>query len=176
MNYIDIVLCVPLIWGAYKGFSKGFVIEVASLAALLLGVYGGIKFADFAADFLTGTFSLETKYMPVIAFAVTFIIIVIGVFALAKLLEKFLNVVSLKFINKLAGAAFGLLKIGMILSVILVIIDSVDQRSSILPRKMKKESLLYEPVSRIALTVIPAIKNSDLFKDTRKDKEITINP
>ena len=30
MNYVDILLCIPLVWGLYKGFTKGLVIEAAT--------------------------------------------------------------------------------------------------------------------------------------------------
>ncbi len=42
MNWLDIGIAVPLVWGAYVGFKKGLVIELASLAALILGIYAAI--------------------------------------------------------------------------------------------------------------------------------------
>lgn len=167
MNYVDIVLCIPLIWGLYKGLSKGLIIEVASLVALALGIWGGIRFSDYASSFLANFFDLQTDYLPIIAFALTFIVIVIGVFTLAKLLERVINMASLKMINKLAGALFGILKFGLILSVLLMIVDAFDERSGFLPMEMKHESLLYEPVSNIAPTIIPAIRDSKLYGEVR---------
>jgi len=38
MNYFDIMIAIPLIWGIYKGFKKGFIIEIASFIALGLGI------------------------------------------------------------------------------------------------------------------------------------------
>ena len=49
MNYFDIIFVIPLLWGAYKGFSKGFVLEIASFVALGLGVWGGLKFSYLSA-------------------------------------------------------------------------------------------------------------------------------
>ncbi len=45
MNYIDIILGLLLLVAAVRGFMKGFIYEVASLAALILGVWGGIHFS-----------------------------------------------------------------------------------------------------------------------------------
>lgn len=37
MNYIDIVILLFLLYGAFRGFSKGLIIEVATLAGLIIG-------------------------------------------------------------------------------------------------------------------------------------------
>ena len=163
MNIVDVVLCIPLIWGLYKGLTKGLVIEVASLVALALGIWGGIRFSDYAASFLARFLDFQTEYLPIIAFALIFIVIVVGVFALAKVMEKVINMASLKMLNKLAGALFGMLKVGLILSVLLMILNAFDDRSNFFPPEMKHGSLLYEPVSDIAPTIIPAVRNSKLY-------------
>ena len=50
MSKIDIILIIPLLWGAFMGFRKGLVLELASLVGLILGIYGAIKFCDFTAE------------------------------------------------------------------------------------------------------------------------------
>ncbi len=52
MNYIDLIIAIPLVWGVFVGFKNGLIIEVASLAALLLGIFGAIHFSDLTANFL----------------------------------------------------------------------------------------------------------------------------
>ncbi len=168
MNYLDFAFCIPLIWGAYKGFRKGLIIEVASIVALLLGVYGGIKFSDYMAEIIGNNFEVQTEYMPVVAFGVTFIIIVVVVFVIGKMVEKLVNLVALKMVNKIAGSAFGFIKVGLIISVLLVIINSYDEKAQVIPSDLKEGSLLYEPMSNIALTVMPALENSDLFQTVKE--------
>jgi membrane protein required for colicin V production len=82
MNYIDVVLAIFLLIAAFSGFRKGFIIEVASLVALILGIWGAIKFSHFMAGFLSGQFDFHANYLGVAAFVVTFLIIVIVVYAL----------------------------------------------------------------------------------------------
>ena len=41
MNIIDIVIVVILIFAFVRGFMKGFFVEIASLIALIGGIYGG---------------------------------------------------------------------------------------------------------------------------------------
>jgi membrane protein required for colicin V production len=165
MNYLDILFCIPLLWGFWKGFQKGLIIEVAMLAALLLGIWGGIKFSDYIAEVITNNFDVGEKYLPVVAFGVTFLAIVVAVYAIGKIVERFVDLVAMKMVNKVAGGAFGLAKFGVILSVLLVIINSYDEKAGFISQDLKDGSLLYQPMSDVALTIVPALQNSQLFED-----------
>ena len=164
MNYLDIIFIVPLIWAGFRGFKKGFIIEVSALIAFGLGIWGGIHFSDFVAELLSD--SIESKYVPLASFAITFILIVATVFVLGKMLEKAVNLVQLKLVNKLTGAVFGVAKIVLVISVLLVIVNSFDKKANIVPKDLKENSLLYQPLSEVSLKVIPALKNSGLFSDS----------
>ena len=162
MNYFDIIIIIPLLWGAFKGFKKGLIIEIASLVALFLGVWGGVKFSSISAEYLSEMFDISEKIMPLISFAITFILIVIAVFTLAKLLQKFIKMVALGLVNKITGAIFGLLKFALIISVILNLVNNVNAEVNFIEPEMKNSSLLYEPVSKIALVLIPGLSDISL--------------
>ena len=168
MNYIDIFLIVPLLWGAFKGYKKGLIIEVVSLAALGLGIWGGIYFSDYAVNLIVE--KVDDKYIPITAFMLTFLAIVLVVYFLGKLLEKIIDIVQLKFINKLAGACFGLLKFGLIISVLLFITDRYNQRFNFLPENFSETSLIYKPLVDLPNVLIPAIKSSKLYETNNKIK------
>ncbi|PCJ87479.1 MAG: colicin V production protein [Flavobacteriales bacterium] len=174
MNYLDVVLAVPLIWGIYKGFSKGLIIEVASLLALALGIYGGLKFSGFAADWLTAHGEFNKRYVPLASFAITFAVIVLGVYAFAKLLEKIVNIVSLKLINKLAGAVFGVLKIAVILSVLLLLFDTVDKKLELIPSETKTSSILYRPIKSLAPAILPMLKETNWLEWQNEESQEVI--
>lgn len=169
MNYIDLFIAVILIWFAYKGFTKGLIIELVSLIALGLGVYGGLKFSDIAADYITG--NIETKYIPIVSFSITFIVIVVLVYIIGKLIEKIVHLVALKLINKLAGAIFGMLKITLILSVLITIIESYDQKLGFIPKETKENSLLYSPLLEFSNKLLPEIEKNNLFKEVNTNDD-----
>ena len=162
MNYFDIIIIIPLIWGAYKGFKKGIIIEVASFIALGLGVWGGMKFSSISAKYLSNAFDIAENIMPLISFAVTFILIVIAVFTLAKMLQKVVSMVALGFLNKAAGALFGMLKFGLIMSVIINFTNILDDQVNFVEPEMKNKSILYKPVGKVAQIIIPGLKNISL--------------
>jgi membrane protein required for colicin V production len=163
VNYFDIIIAIPLIWFGYKGFSKGAIIEITSVLAFVLGIWGGIHFSDFISQFLIEYVS--DKYMPIVSFSIIFIAIVIGVFILGIFLEKIINIVKLKLVNKILGAAFGALKILIMMSFLVIILDRYDRQFKFLPQDMKKESALYEPLCDFSKLVVPAVEESESFKE-----------
>ncbi len=153
MNILDIFIGLPLIYAIYKGFTKGFIYEAASLIALILGVYGAIHFSDFTAEVIQDTFKYESQYMEYISFIVTFIVIVIGINLIGRVVDKLVEAVALGFVNRLLGVAFGLLKGIIILSIVVHLINYVNDRFSFISQEKKKESLLYEPMTNISDTI-----------------------
>lgn len=45
MNYIDVIILLPLVYGAYKGFTLGLIVEMSTLFALVLGVFISLRYA-----------------------------------------------------------------------------------------------------------------------------------
>jgi membrane protein required for colicin V production len=148
MNLIDIVLLILFAWFAFQGFRKGFVIELASLIALILGIYTAIYFSGYAADFLVNSLDMDHDYVPITSFVITFIIVVLIVYVLGRILEKFVNMIALGFLNKLAGGVFGVLKAALFISVFILILNHYHI-NFISPEK-KDNSLLFEHVEEIA--------------------------
>ena len=91
MNWIDFIIIALLGFGLIRGFMDGLIIEVAQLAALVLGIWGAIHFSGWTAGKLAGWFDIQTAWLGIFAFAITFIIIVIGINLLGRLLDKLLR-------------------------------------------------------------------------------------
>lgn len=172
MFVIDIILVAIFIFAGFKGYTRGFVAQLASLAGLLLGIWGAIKFSDFTASLLAEHLNLTTEYLPLIAFAVTFAAIVIAVHFMGKLVEGLFNLAFLGFANSILGVVFGVLKTAFILSVIIVIIEKADTRVNILPKNISEKTIFYRPISRLAPAVFPYL-NFDEIKSKIKE---TFNP
>lgn len=168
MNYIDIILIILLILSGIGGFKNGLVAEVASLAALILGIWGAIEFSYITSDFLVENFQVKTEHLNIISFVVTFIVIVILVHIVGNTVNKLLETVMLGFVNKLAGLVFGVVKSALILSIILVVFDKIDDDVHILPKEAKQNSRMYEPIRSLAPSIFPFIENWDLKLGDKK--------
>jgi membrane protein required for colicin V production len=164
MNYIDIILCIPLVWGLYKGFTKGLIVELASIVAFGLGVYGGIHLSDYVANKIAKGFNWTSPYLPILSFAITFLAIIILVYFVAKLVQRLAEGMALGIFNKIGGAVFGILKFALIMSVIIYMINAVEKSYPLVSFKTKEESLLYKPIGKIAPILIPTLNKSNLTK------------
>jgi len=159
MNILDIIFAVPLIWFAYKGFTKGLIIELASLVALLVGLYGAIHFSHITASYIQKHINAG-DYIEIIAFVVTFIGIVIAVRFVAKAIEKVANFAALGIINKLAGGVFGFLKAAVIVSFLLFIINKTDKYFTIIPKDVKQESKIYRHIVDLAPSIYNKLEDN----------------
>lgn len=160
-SYIDLIILIPILFGLYKGFTRGFILSLATLLGLLLGIYGGVKFSHITSRFLFEQFEID---IPLVAFSITFLILVIGVYILGKLLSKFVDVLALGFVNKLAGAVFGVGKIVLILMVLLLFFENLNQKFHLIGNDEIDKSQLYAFLKQTSETVFPYFE--DLKENT----------
>ena len=111
---------ILLIIAAIQGFRKGFIIEAASLAALILGIWGAIKFSDWTAGYISKTFNYHSDSLGIIAFLLTFIGIVVLVHLLGKILDNTIKAVASRISEPTGRNHFrDVLKVAVILSILL---------------------------------------------------------
>jgi membrane protein required for colicin V production len=156
LNYLDIIIAIPLLWGAYKGFTRGLIFEIAMIIGLILGIYVAFKFSE-AFELLLKKYLDVSASLPYISFIIIFILVILLMVFLAKIFEKILKIADLNAFNKVAGAVFGLLKFTLIVSIVLTLFKPVDAKLSLLKKKVKEESVLYEPVSGASHYIFPAL-------------------
>jgi membrane protein required for colicin V production len=156
MNWIDLIIVILIILSVISGFSNGLVKEVASLAGLILGIWGAIKFSSFTAMKLNEWFDMSGQYIGIIAFVITFCAIVIIIHFIGVLADKVVDAVSLGFLNRLLGMVFGAIKNILILSVIFSVLNAIDARRHFLPESVG-ESKFYQPISDIVPSIFPVI-------------------
>ena len=155
MNYIDVIILLPLVYGAYKGFTLGLIVEMSTLFALVLGVFISLRYAVNVEGFLKDFVALPESYAYYIAFAVTLVIIVMHL--LGKLLTKLIDMVSLGLFNKLFGIVLGVLKAAIVVCVVLFIVNALDVRYDFISAKTKGDSLLYKPFVNFANGVYESV-------------------
>lgn len=160
MNFLDIILIVLLLLGLIRGFSRGLFVELASLIALLAGVYGAIHFSNYAATFLENHVEWEQKYITAVAFAITFFIIVLVITLAGKALTKLADFAMLGILNKILGALFGLMKTAFILSILLVILEKISPTLLLISEETQEESALYLPIYDFAPSIFPILIES----------------
>lgn len=169
MPYLDLILLIPILWGLFKGFRRGFIIEICTLMGLILGVYGAATFGSMGAEYLESEFHTEPRLSLVLAFAILFVIIVIAVFIFGKMLEGLIKLVALGLVNKIFGMIFGGFKWAIIVSALLYVIDGIP--GSLISAEQKKNSYLYEPLSELVPRIYPVLKDPTWREELREELE-----
>lgn len=166
MNWIDIIVLIPLCWYAYKGLKNGFLMEVVSLAALFLGLFVSYKFSDLIALWLTGT----TLAKP-ISFSLCFILTIVLVNLLGRILKRVLKPVLSEFLDKSLGVLFGVMKVVLVAGVLFYFIDSVDKKEILIKHEVKEASVAYKHLSPVMSHVLEwkESRNQDCSEEESKE-------
>lgn len=161
MNWLDMALAIPLVWGLYKGFTSGIIMEVARIVALIAGVYLAVRFAQELSEYLYLNTDLTNEFLPIISFAIIFIAVVVLVHLFAKTIEKLAKAVALGWANKAAGAAFGIFRIAFLVSVVIMMLTRFELLSKFNRGETAQESFLYQPITELAPFIIPVLEDVD---------------
>ncbi|PKQ45005.1 CvpA family protein [Confluentibacter flavum] len=157
MSILDLVLLALLILGLVRGFINGFFVELASVVALIAGIYGAFHFSSYTTSYLKDKVDWEENTINIVAIVATFMIIVLVIGLAGKALTKIADFAMLGLFNKLLGAIFGGLKTALILSVFLIVVDKMNANILFVTDKDTEESVLYNPVKSIIPAIFPNI-------------------
>ncbi len=159
MNYLDLIIAVPILLGAWKGFQRGLVFEIAMIIGIVLGIYLALKFSVLFEGITGKYISNSQAFIPYASFFFVFILVILIMVLLAKFLESILKIGKINSVNKVAGAVFGMIKFGIIISIILALFRPVDHKLHVLKKEIKEGSLLYAPVLKISQYIFPALND-----------------
>lgn len=151
MNTADIVILLVLAWGAFKGFRKGFIMEIVAVLALFIGILGAFKLLHVGMDWLDQYFEISGQLLPYVSFIVLFIAIVILVNLLGKSVKKVLDMALLGGFDSLAGAIIGIIKWAFGLSILVWLTESFNIGPS---EQITESSIFYPFIESMAPVVI----------------------
>mgnify|MGYP001087865640 CR=1 FL=1 len=160
MEILDIILLVVLIFGFVKGIMNGLFVELASILSLIFGVYGAIHFSYYVAGFLNSKTEWNEKTINILAFIITFIVIILAIIFAGKAFTKLADFATLGTLNKILGGVFGTFKLGLILSVLMIVFEKANDTFKFVEQEELNQSTLYQPVKSIAPLLFPDIIKS----------------
>lgn len=169
MNWLDIVILVWLGMAAFKGFSNGFIREVASLVAWVAGIWAATHLNERVNEWL----GLDPDQV-MISILVTFLLVLWGVQLLGKAMTTAVDVALLSIPNKLAGLFFGVLSKAFVLSVLLNLAFAMPQGLTGRVNKAVDHSIFAGPLRSFAPLLVPALRETKWMKKAldRVQKEV----
>ncbi len=166
---LDIIFVVIVIIAMIKGYQRGLIVGVFSLVAIIIGLAAAMKLSTVVAGYIGKTVRISEQWLPLIAFAVIFLIVVLLVRAAAAIIERSVQFVMLGWVNRLGGVVF---YIALYVTVFSVILFYAEQMKLIQPATIS-HSLTYsfvQPWGPKAINgfgaIIPIFKN--MFSDLQE--------
>ncbi len=150
MNLLDLFILIPIGYFAWKGFMSGFIYEVLSIAGIILAVFITFEYMHAVSVIFKPLFN-DVDHATIAAGIFLFIFTVATVQFLAYLIQKFVELIKINFINRLAGLIFGALKSGIVVSAVLLLLAGFNMPGE----DSRNESFSYP----IVIYMAPAVFN-----------------
>ena len=145
-NYLDIILFLPFVWAFYRGWTKGLILQLATLAALVLGLWGAGKLTNYLLPILKTKYNFTSEYTHITVYAICLIGLFALVYFIGWLLTKFVKAVALGIPNRLAGVLFAILKYGILMAFFVYYLDKLNNQFNFMDPTLPEGSFLYHPL------------------------------
>ncbi len=100
---LDILAVIILIFAVIKGYQRGLIVGVFSFIAIIIGLAAALKLSTLAAGYIGKAINISDTWLPVISFAVVFIVVVLLVRLGANMIQKTVELSMLGWVNRLGG-------------------------------------------------------------------------
>ena len=163
---IDIIIVVLLVLAAIKGYQRGFIVAIFSIVAFIIGLAAAIKLSAVVAGYIGSAVKVSGKWLPILSFAIVFLVVVLLVRLGANLIQKGAHLAMLGWVNRLAGILLYALLYIFIFSIILFYAEQVKM----VKPETKKASVTYTYIQPLGPKVIDGIgKIIPIFKNMFTD-------
>ena len=151
--FIDIIAFILLVWAAFKGLRNGLIVGLFSFFAFIIGLAAALKLSAVAAEYIGTNTNIGKRWLPFIAFAGVFLIVVLLVRLGAKAIEGVLRMAMLGWLNKLGGILLYILLHFFIFSILLFYVDQLH----LIKKETLEVSVLYPYIQPLAPNIIDAL-------------------
>lgn len=154
MNYLDFFFIIVITLVTIRGVFRGLITELAILIAIILGFVISFTFLNDGVKLIMTQFSDLPEFAArIIVFIVLFLAVNIIIRLLSKILNKFAKITFLQPVNKIAGGLFAFIKVAVILSILIILIEFVPFSDQFMNALGKEESISYTFVRNFAPAV-----------------------
>jgi membrane protein required for colicin V production len=122
---LDLVFAVVIVFAIIKGYQRGLIVGIFSFVAIIIGLAAAIKLSTVMADYLGKNVKISNQWLPVISFALVFLIVVLLVRLGANAIQKLVEAVMLGWANRLGGIIFYVAIYATVFSVVLFYAEQV---------------------------------------------------
>ncbi len=153
MKLLDILILVPLLWGAVNGYKKGLLIEIIGIGAFITAIVLGFKFLGLGMELLEPHTSarLVKRALPFLGFAVIFFPTIFLINQFGYWLRRSFRMTLLGMMDSVAGAAVGVFTWIFGVSIVFWLLTSLDIK---IPAHRTDGTYLYPMIVPVAPVVV----------------------
>ena len=100
---IDIIFFIILFLAIVRGWRKGLILGLFSMICGLIGLAAAVKLSAVLATHMKSDLHMSSRWLPLIAFILVFVLVVLLIRWAGHLLENLVKLVLLEWLNKLGG-------------------------------------------------------------------------
>lgn len=139
-NNLDILIAIALAFGIINGLFKGFISQLIGLFGFFIAIWLSFKFYQFVGVFIGSQNIVADGLVSIVSLVLTFAIAFFAIKLLSSLTQKTVEMIGLGIINRIAGAALGLVILLLLVSSILFYVDPILEVGF---KETKDNSILY---------------------------------
>lgn len=118
MNIFDILILVILVAFVIKGLIRGLMKELCTLIGLIVGALLALNYHKPLATSMVSAFSLPDQLCAILAFLVIFLLTALLFVFVGMILSRYVKLMYVGGLNRVAGGLFGLIQGVLILSLL----------------------------------------------------------
>ncbi|HWC54778.1 MAG TPA: CvpA family protein, partial [Chitinophagaceae bacterium] len=122
---LDIIFALVVIIAMIRGYQRGLIVGIFSFVALIVGLAAAIKLSTVVAGYIGKSVKISEQWLPLIAFALVFLVVVLLVHLAARIIEKSVQIAMLGWLNRLGGMLFYIALYVTIFSVVLFYMEQM---------------------------------------------------
>ena len=123
--FLDLLFVIILVLAIVKGYQRGLIVGIFSFVAVIIGLAAAIKLSAVVAGYIGDTIKVSNEWLPVISFAVVFILVVLLIRLGANMIQKTVEISMLGWVNRLGGILLYIAIYSMVYSVVLFYADQL---------------------------------------------------
>ncbi len=158
MNWFDVLVGILLLIAFIDGYRKGLIMQLVGLATLVLAAIFGGRLAERILPEIIRLIDISPASARVLSFVLAFALIAIILSLIGRLIQKFVDVVLLSFINRLLGSVVAMATMMLFLSILLNLILVFDKEETVINKRTRQESFFFERVEAVVPAIIPYMK------------------
>ena len=161
MSYVDLFFGLVLAWGAYSGFSKGLIKELASILGVIIGIFLAKNYYPYLDIKLKLIFESEAGFISILSAILIFLLTIMVFKIIAKFLTKFLKIIALGLLNRIIGSVFGIFKMVLLLCILVFIFSNINNVTGIIKAEKLSQSFFYSKIEKINSFIIESNYNEN---------------